>query len=169
LSAGSATVKALGGAGQVAGAGKTVIIAANGTLTPGDSPGMLSVPNLTLSDGMTYHYEAADLVMVNGTLDLSGLSNWTLNLDGTVGPGLQAGGSLVLFTFENLTGTPIDPSVVHYIGFAGPESVSISLVGNSLVLDGVSVVPEPGTITLVIVGLVVAGWLGRRRRGVMET
>jgi hypothetical protein len=53
--------------------------------------------------------------------------------------------------------------------FAGLGDVNIGEINTTDLIDpfffsGTDTVPEPGTLSLVVVGLSVAMWLGRRRR-----
>jgi autotransporter-associated beta strand protein len=157
--AGAFTVDAagtLGGTGSNAG---TVTV--NGTLSPGASPGTLSVDALNVNADATYLFEGGDLTAVTHQLDLN--DNWTLALGG----GLKDGGTVTLFTYGTLAASPdLAPTFdLSHLGFTPSGSLSLSSVDGSIVLNGVSVVPEPATLSLLaIAGLVI----GRRRssRGV---
>jgi hypothetical protein len=65
-------------------------------------------------------YEAGDRVDVNGALNLgnNGVTggNWILNLV-QGGDGLADGGSLALFTYDTLIGTPNLNPTINLIGF----------------------------------------------------
>jgi autotransporter-associated beta strand protein len=70
----------LGGAGTIA----AVNVASGGTLTPGNSPGMLTVGNVVLSGGSSYEWQVQDAtnhttgydkLSVTGNLDLTGASS----------------------------------------------------------------------------------------------
>lgn len=138
----------------------------NGNLSPGNSPGPLAVENnLTINNGSTYLFEGGDLVTVGGTLDLN--DNWTLSL----GRGLMDGGSVTIFTFAALAASPdlVPTFDIANLGFAPTGSLSLSQVGNSIVLNGVSVavVPEPSSVMLVLGSAGALLWTGRLRRRIL--
>jgi len=146
----------LGGTGTIE---ANTTVANNGTLSPGNSPGILSIEgDLTLSSGATYVFEGGDLVEVSGALTLS--DNWTLAL----GPGLMDGGSVTLFTYGSLTGGWDDLPTFNLdnLGFVPTGPLSLTDTGSSIVLNGVQVIPEPGTSALLLGGLGLL--LGLRRR-----
>ncbi len=147
----------LGGKGTVGGA--TTV---NGTLRAGTTLGNLTFSgNLSLNTGATYRFEGGDPTVVNGTLSLN--DNWTLTLSGDQ---FVNGGSIVLFTFGSLAANPdfspnFDVSLLG-INLTGP--LSLSRVDNTIVLNGITAVPEPAPLGLVIAGLAAAMVLGRRAR-----
>jgi fibronectin-binding autotransporter adhesin len=146
----------LGGIGVVGG-DATI----SGTLSPGQSPGTLTFSNaLTLNNGATYIFEGGDLAAVGGTLTLT--NNWTLAL----GTGLQEGGTVTLFTYGTAGGFDLDPTFdITNLGFTltgGTGSLSLTDDGSSIVLNGLSVVPEPNVAALL--GGLGAMLLLRRRR-----
>lgn len=149
--AGGAT---LGGSGTLG--GNTTV---NGILSPGDGSGILTLNNnLTINATATSLFEGGDAVNVQGALTLN--DNWTLRLD--TPSSWQLGGSMTLFTF----GTPgatlnLNPTLVDNTGLGG--SVSLSQVGNSIVLNGYSAVPEPTTWALLAGSLITIALLRRRR------
>jgi autotransporter-associated beta strand protein len=149
-----ANVATLGGDGTVGGA--TTL---NGTLSPGNSPGTLTFGgDLTVNNGASYIFEAGDLTDVDGTLDLN--DNWTLVLSGT---GFQNGGSVTVFTYGSLATSPDLVPTFSFVnlGFT-PDSVTLTDDGfGSIVLNGVSVVPEPTTLGLLAMGAI--GLMRRRR------
>lgn len=144
----------LGGNGTIGGA---TTINNNGTLAPGDLVGTLTINNsLTLNNGATYIFQGGDLVDVNGVLTLN--NNWTLSL----GSGLADGGSITLFTFDSLAAGWDDTPTFNLtnLGFTPTGPLSLTTVGNSIVLNGVQLVPEPSAAVL----LAAAGMLGLARR-----
>ncbi|MCG3147954.1 MAG: hypothetical protein PCFJNLEI_01395 [Verrucomicrobiae bacterium] len=150
----------LGGNGIIGG---NTTIKTNATISPGTGSGTLTFnAALTLSNYSTYVYEARDLVDVNGTLTLP-TGAWRVDLNG---PGLQSGGSLVLFTFDSLAGIFNTNPTFSYTGFTVEGEPYLSVLGDSVVLNGVSivsVVPEPSILCLVAVGGLLL-WRVRRRR-----
>ncbi len=143
----------LGGIGTVGGA--TTL---NGVLSPGNSPGTLTFGgNLTVNNGSTYLFEAGDLTVVDGTLDLN--DNWTLSL----GLGFQDGGSVTLFEYGTLAASPdLSPTFfLDNLGFTPSGALSLTDTGSEIVLNGVSVIPEPRAALLGGLGMLV---LLRRRR-----
>lgn len=152
----------LGGHGTLAlGSGKIVTIN-GGTITPGMSVGTFTINGaMAFTNAPSYVYEAEDLVDVNGTLTLPE-EQWNIELIGSVGSSLQAGGSLVLFTFDSLAnpGTyytgALNPTYTNWDHPLPTGNLYVSILGNSVILNGVSfVIPEPSTIFLLACG----GWL----------
>lgn len=131
----------LGGSGIIGGA--TTL---NGTLSPGALAGTLTFAgNLAVSPGATCAFEAGDLVVVDGALDLD--DNWTLAL----GDGFQDGGSVTLFNYGSLGASPdLAPTIdVTHLGFAPTHALSLSDTGTSIVLNGIRLpLPPPTTITI---------------------
>ena len=145
----------LGGIGIVG--GHTTL---SGFLDPGQSPGTLTFSgNLTLLSGSTVQFEGGDLIDVGGILDLD--SGWTLEL----GSDLQDGGSITVFTYDTLAGSPeLNPTFdTSGLGFSpsGPLSLSDDGLG-TITLNGVSIVPEPSSFALFAFGAL--SLLVRRRR-----
>ncbi|MFA7344536.1 MAG: autotransporter-associated beta strand repeat-containing protein [Terrimicrobiaceae bacterium] len=157
---GAVTVAAgatLGGSGIVGGA--TTV---NGILSAGNSPGTLTFSSdLTLNNGSTAIFEGGDLVNVNGTLDLN--DNWTLTLTGN---GFQNGGSVVLFDYATLA---LSPDLLPTFDTSGlsftPGSLTLTndTINGRIVLNGISVVPEPATWGLLAFSLTTVLVLRRRR------
>ncbi|HAU37493.1 MAG TPA: hypothetical protein DCX07_07205 [Phycisphaerales bacterium] len=146
----------LGGTGAIGGA---TTVNSGGTLSPGDSAGTLTINNnLTLKNGATAIFEGGDLVDVNGILDLD--NDWTLKLTS----GFRDGGSMVLFTYDTLAASPdLAPTFdISELGFTPTGALTLTDTGSSIVLDGISLVPEPATLSLLALGGI--GVLIRRRR-----
>jgi hypothetical protein len=102
--------------------------------------------NLSLSNGSTYAFQGGDLVTVAGALTLT--DNWTLSLSGLVD-----GGSVTVFTFGTLAASPdlVPTFDISQLGFTPTGPLSLSVVGNTVVLNGLQAVPEPGTYALLFV------------------
>ncbi len=157
LSAATITVNAngtLGGSGSILSA----TVNGGGVLSPGNSPGTLTVTgNLNVKNGATVFFEGGDLISVGGTLDLD--NDWTLVL----GSGFQDGGSVVLFQYGELAANPdLQPTFdLSGLGFDPSSPLTLSDIGGTIVLSGISVVPEPTSLALLVCG---AGLLRRRSR-----
>ena len=172
---GAVTVAAgatLGGSGTIGGA-----VTVSGILSPGNSPGVLTVPSLLLGGSSTSLFE------INGTT--RGTLYDGMNI--TTASGLTYGGALLLsfgngsafandttFDLFSFTGTPSsDFSSVTSTGFyAGTWTLSSGIWsldsgGQKLSFvpatgDFIVAVPEPSTLVL-LGGLAVVGFLARRR------
>jgi autotransporter-associated beta strand protein len=145
----------VGGSGTIV--GHTILA---GTLSPGQSPGTLTFDgDLTVNSGSNYFFEAGDLTVVTGTLDLS--SDWKL----TLGSGFQNGGSVTIFEYASLAGSAFTvPSFdIDDLGFTPEDELFLVDNGSEIVLQGVSVavIPEPASTILGGLGLLL---LLRRRR-----
>lgn len=137
----------LGGTGTIGGA---VTIANGGAVSPGNSPGTLTIENnLTLQDGAIAIFEGGDLVDVTGNLQLD--NSWILQLNS----GFLDGGSMVLFRYDTITPVPwLTPTFdTANLGFVPSGPLSLSDSGSSIVLHGISAIPEPGTFLLVVLGI----------------
>lgn len=62
---------------------------------------------------------------------------------------------MVLFNFGTIAASPIlTPDFdISGLGFTPSSALTLSQVGNSIVLNGISVIPEPATGLLVALGL----------------
>jgi hypothetical protein len=138
-----------------------VTITAGTALSPGNSPGTLTVSSLTLQDGSLYTWEtsptASDLVIVQNALDCgAGKVHVTVSLlDGATLPS-----SITLFHFGSLVQTP---SASQFVLGDNLTFAALETSNNNLTLLGVttSAVPEPATLGLLaLCGLA----LLRRRR-----
>ncbi|WP_425396411.1 dockerin type I domain-containing protein [Aeoliella sp.] len=137
---------ALGGGGFVPG---EVVIGTDGVVTPGSSPGTLTVDSLELSNGAIYEWEfdgvEADSVVANQQLTLG--TTATLRI-------VQLGGApatsdeFVLFAYPD---TQIDPSnpVWTIDGSLAPDwdtssaTVTINAVDNQILLTGIEIAFNP--------------------------
>ena len=145
----------LGGIGTIGGTTNL-----NGTLSPGNSPGTITFANLNVNSGSTVLFEAGDLTVVTGQLDLN--STWTLSL--AANANWQVGGTTVLFTYGTLAATPyLTTLITDGTGLGGTLTVTNNGTGQIL-LNGYSVVPEPATWGLLAFSLTTVLVL-RRRRG----
>ncbi len=150
----------LGGDGTIDG---SLTVAAGGTLTPGASAGTLTVlGDLTLADGALLDFElasptASDLVDVS-----SGTLSYTdLQFDDFAFTALAdfAPGTYVLFdaaTLSGSLGTNLSGTIDGYAA-----TLSADTANNDLVL---TVVPEPGTLVLILAGSAALLLWHRRRQ-----
>jgi hypothetical protein len=135
------------------------------TLSPGTGAGTLSFSGgLNIKNGSTVLVQGGDLINVGGQLDLD--NNWTL----TLGTGFQDGGSTLLFDYGTLAAGPdLAPTFdISGLGFTPSGALTLTDTGSAIMLNGISVVPEPGTCALLIGGLGVLGVFTRSRRRFRE-
>jgi len=146
----------LQGTGTVIGA---LTVASTGILAPGNSAGTITFNNnLTLASGSVSNFEINGLT--TGLYDLAkgGTGSQTVNFGGTLNLIFQSGfntvGTVKIFDFE----TYAETFGVNTSGLASGYTASFNAT------DGVvTVVPEPGTASLLLGGLALA-LLGRRTR-----
>ncbi|MCX5671071.1 MAG: autotransporter-associated beta strand repeat-containing protein, partial [Planctomycetota bacterium] len=150
------------GAGKTLKGGGTVLgdLLVGGTLSPGESPGILSVGNITFGDGSTLQIELGDTVRGTGYDVLASSGNMVLQEGGTLSASLinaftpKLGDEFDILDFAALTGqfTTLNLPVL-----AGGLSWNTS----DLYTDGtISVAPEPATLALLALGGLAL--LGRR-------
>jgi autotransporter-associated beta strand protein len=159
----------LGGNGTIGG---LVTVAGGGILAPGTSPGTLTMTSgLSLADSSILNYELVatdttvggginDLTVVTGNFTLDGILNvagtgdFTTVADFTTWRLFNYSGGT--FTDGGLTlGTlPAVGSAGRYFQIDTATPGQVNLV----------IVPEPGAIALVAIGLAIAGWHVSRRR-----
>lgn len=148
----------LGGSGKIGGA-TTINSAA--ILSPGNSPGTITFgSNLLLGNGSILDFEGGDRVVVDGALSLN--SGWNMLL----GAGFTDGGSVVAFDYGSQGSSFSLAGVVFNIdnlGFTPTSSLVLTDTGSQIVLNGISVVPEPGSLTL-LAGAAASLLLRRRKR-----
>ena len=145
----------LGGDGMVEG---STTIQSGGILSPGDGLGTLNLDNLSLDNGATAIYQGGDLVRVANSLTLT--DGWTLTLE----TGFQDGGTVTLFQYAATVAIDLTPTF-NFAGLGFNPSTALSLVdtGSSIELHGVSVIPEPSSLSFLFVGLVVGTSFRRSR------
>lgn len=155
----------LGGNGSI---GSTVNL--DGIIAPGTSPGTLTLGGLALlTSTLMYELDAInhvpgsninDLIDVNGLLDLSG--GGVLNV--------SSGGDLSLGVYELMQFDSLapgsDPSdlALGTIPLAAGTFAQIVIDGDSVNLD-ISLIPEPTTLALAVIGLTGLVFRRRTRRG----
>ncbi len=161
-----ASAATLGGSGSIGG---PTSILAGGILSPGTSPGTLTITNtLSLADTsiLDFEIDAADPSssvfndLITGVTDLT--LGGTLNLTGSGDFSTVSGGTL--WRLINYTGTLTDNTLA--IGTAPTLAAGLSFSVDTATDGQVNlvVVPEPGALALAALGLVAGlGWLGRRR------
>jgi fibronectin-binding autotransporter adhesin len=159
------------------------------TFSPGNSPGIMSFGASQTWNSFTYLWENNnflgttagtdfDQITIAGSLALTGSTGSYLlditsltsgNIAGDVGNFSDTNRSwTILTTTGGISGFNAAHWTLSTTDFtsspAATGSWSISNVGNDLVLNYVIVVPEPATLTLAGLGVIVAGWAARRRR-----
>jgi len=145
----------LGGSGIIGGTTEL-----NGKLSPGNSPGTITFANLNVNNGSTVLFEAGDLTVVTGQLDLN--STWTLSLSANAN--WQLGGTTVLFDYGTIAASPwLSPTIVDNT-LLGGSGLTLSDDGSKIYLNGYSAVPEPATWGLLAFSLTTVALLRRRKR-----
>lgn len=168
----------LGGSGTIGG-----VVTVNGILSPGSSPGVLSVDSLVLGSSGTSAFE------INGTV--RGTDYDGLTITGTTGPtyggtlallfgnaGLADETTLDLFDFGGLTASGAFSSVVSTGFYAGTWTNNndgtfklesgVQTLTFSQATGNVIIVPEPSAAVL-LAGMIVAGLHVARRRSSIRT
>ena len=155
-----ASTATLGGTGIVGGA---TTVNAGGTVAAGDG----GADTLTFANGLNLStvtskaiFEAGDLIDVTGgTLNLA--SAWDLTISGL---GYQDGGSVTLFTYTT-AGTIFTNADITLVGlgFAPTGPLTLTDTGSAIVLNGISVVPEPSAWGLIAAAGTVFVIIRRRR------
>ena len=166
----------LGGNGTIGG---SVTVNSGGTLSPGNSPGVLTVGSLVLSGGSTTLLEVNG-VTTRGT-DYDGINITTGsgltyggNLTFSFGNSLSNGNTLNLFSLITGSATGAFANVTSTGSYAGTwtssnSTWSFSNVTQTLTFDqttgslSIAAIPEPATLALCLLAAV-AGFLSVRRR-----
>jgi len=166
----------LGGSGTILTA---VTIGAGALLSPGNSPGLLSVGSLSLDAGSTTLMEidalargtGFDAVNVTSGLTYGGTlqlafgntfsDNTTFNLFS-----LTSGSPLGSFSSVTSTGSYGTLTFTNNAGVwsSGPTSVSGQTMTFTEASGNLVIVPEPQAILLALLGVATIGWAARRRR-----
>jgi autotransporter-associated beta strand protein len=141
----------LGGSGDVG----NVTVADGGHLAPGNSPGTLHAASLALNDASILDFELGSLAGPNDLIDITG----DLTLDGILNISNLGGLDDGRYTLMTYSGSLSDNGLA--LG-STPGAFNYSIdtgTAGSVFLD-ISAVPEPGTLTLLGLG----GLLALRRR-----
>jgi fibronectin-binding autotransporter adhesin len=161
------------GSGQVLGGSGTVVgnVTALGTIAPGSSPGTLTFANdLSLGGGSILSYELSgtdmtvgsginDLITLSGDLTLAG----TINVTETVANSFLAadvGDSWRLFNFDGTLSGGLSLGTMPTLSSGNSFQIDTSTPNQVNLV----IVPEPGTIVTVMVGLGILGMVAARRR-----
>ena len=170
----------LSGSGTILGG---VTVASSGTLSPGNSPGVLTVGSLSLSDGSHTLMEITgtsaslyDQIVGVGSASLTYGGNLDLVMSGSYADGTTFN------LFRNFSTTTLDFAAVglnatgEYAGLTFSDSDHVGGVWTSswttnhqrLVFSTTTgnlvVVPEPSTYAMAVAGLACGGWQMMRRR-----
>lgn len=186
--AGGATIAAgaeLGGSGTILG---DVTVASSGTLSPGNSPGVLTVGSLSLSEGSTTLMEITgtaaglyDQIVAMNNIAYGGLLQLTItgsyandtvfqlfqfgSESGDFSSLTMAGGSSpyagLTFGAIGTGGYGADAWVSDWTTPSAPNGQRLVFYQNTGVL---AVVPEPSTYAMALAGLAFGGWQMFRRR-----
>lgn len=162
----------LGGSGSISG---VVTVNSGGTLAPGNSPGVLSVGSLVLNAGSTSVFEinGSDRGVTYDAINI--LTGGSIQFGGAFNLGFGsalANGTWNLFSFDG-TSTGDFSSVVStgmYEGTWSKEGEVWSLNSGAATLSfseatgALTVVPEPETMSLIVVALTVLMLFRKRRR-----
>ena len=159
-------------------------LASGAILSPGQGgAGLLTVNSLNLSSGFVYDWELGmtatdqvDVTTLNG-LNYFGSDQWTLQLGAE--PGVSAlaqwqgsdmlTNSFVLFQFNGLAPASLTNAVILGGGGWDASQAKVTVVGNQVLLSGVSfnqaiaVIPEPNVLLMWLAGTVTL-WVARRRQ-----
>jgi hypothetical protein len=166
----------LRGSGTILGG---VTVASSGTLSPGNSPGVLTVGSLSLSDGSTTLMEIDNTSLYDQIVGVGSASlTYGGNLD-LVMSGSYANGT-TFNLFSNFSTKTLDFAAVglHATGdeydgltFTGTDGVWTSTWTTnqqrlvfSTTTGNLVVVPEPSTVAMALAGLACGGWQMMRRR-----
>ncbi len=162
----------LGGNGTVGASGQTVTIQSNGILSPGSSPGVLSVlGDLALDTGALLTFElddpgnlslVSDRVDVSGTLSLVDGVLMDVTIDEDYTP--QVGDHWTLFEYAALSGNATDITLRNVTSSVGSAlEASLSADSGNLVMT-ITAVPEPSTLAMLAGSGAMAAWALLRRR-----
>ena len=154
----------LGGVGLIQ---RDINFQAASILTPGSSPGTLTVRGLVnFSGNFFYDWEAGsggqDRLTVEGPVNFNG-GTATIRLFDLGGFIPNPMTDYVLISSEGISGT-LPTFVVDYSNAPEWSDALVRQVGNNIVLSNLTAIPEPGSLLLASVGFgLFARW--RRRRG----
>ena len=146
----------LGGTGSVG-----AVVSTGGELTPGLSPGTLTLSSLSLDAASSLNFELGmPGVVGSGVNDLLSIGGG-LTLDGTLGVATLAGFDIGIYRIANYGGSLTDNILDLDSGFLVTYPGSFIDTATTGQVNLV-VVPEPGSAVLLLAGL--GAMLGRRRR-----
>jgi hypothetical protein len=165
----------LGGSGTIDG---VLTVLAGGTLSPGNSPGVLTVGSLSLSNGSHTLMEINstslyDQIVGTGTLTYGG--NLDLVISGTYANGTTFN------LFSNFSSPSNGDFAANGLNVTGSEYGGLTFTGTdgvwtstwttnqqrlvfSTTTGNLVVVPEPSTVAMALAGLACGGWRIMRRR-----
>ena len=169
----------LGGSGTILG---NVTVASSGTLSPGNSPGVLTVGSLSLLAGSTTLMEITgtsaslyDQVVGNGSGGLTYGGNLDLVMSGSYANGTTfnlfsnfSSPSIGDFAAVGLDATGSEYAGLTFTGTAGVWTSTETANGQRLIFStgtgDLVVVPEPSTYALIAIGAGIVGLMHRRKR-----
>lgn len=154
----------LSGSGEIAG---PVLVESGGTVSPGSSPGLLTMDSLTLSGGAEYQLEIAGALSgqfdsllvegdaaINGNLDVSLIDGY-FPMDGDILMVMEVLGQLS-GQFANYSEGDLVADLAHPTSASGLPSTQLYITyaggdGNDIVLYATTTVPEPSTMSLLAI------------------
>ena len=153
----------LGGTGTISSG--TVTVNSGGTIAPGNSIGILTVPTLTLNSGSAAYFEISGTStpgvdfdqIVGNTVNFSG--PWTLQLE-FLGPIAAGPHQIQIFDFNTYNGA--NAPTIEFMAGSGASNVSFDLATGILTFSDAFAIPEPGVATFILWGAAML-WLRTRR------
>jgi autotransporter-associated beta strand protein len=153
----------LSGEGEVIG---SLTVGADATLSPGSSPGFLTVDALTLAGSSRTLMEingvttpGTDYDWIQSDSSLTYQSGWILRL--SFGANIAGTHTIQLFDFASYNGTANAPTI-EYAGTSGAASSSYNESTGEFTFTDAFLVPEPSTLLLMGLGVMALGWKKRK-------